>query len=283
MAASELIPNLQLVPVGSVRFHEHPEHRRTLRLMERIEREAVLRNAPVVADMDGGEFLLLDGANRVSAFRELGYSHVPVQVVDYGDERIQLKGWHHLLVNGRALNLGEAFAALEGVQVKSVPQERLTRLLELREVFAVWVDETTACWGLFPETSAAMIGIHERIAVMERVVGAYEGQSKLERIKLADFSQLPEVIRSVEHQLCLFPVLSKNELLQMARENVMIPTGLTRHLIPGRALGLNLELGFMREETSLEQKRQHFQAYVDRLEMEGRIRFYEESVFVMNE
>jgi hypothetical protein len=283
MAAPELMPNLQLVPVERVRFHEHPEHRRTLRLMERIEQEAVLRNTPVVADMDGGDFLLLDGANRVSAFKELGFSHVPVQVVDYGDERIQLKGWHHLLVNGRALNLREAFDALDGVTLRAVPQERLTRLLELHEVFAVWVDETTACWGLFPEAAPGTIEIHERIAVMDRIVAAYEGQSKLERIKLADFSQLPEVIRSVDHQLCLFPVLTKNELLQVAREKVMIPTGLTRHLIPGRALGINLQLGFLEQESSEAEKKRYLQDYVDRLEMEGRIRFYEESVFVMNE
>ena len=118
---------------------------------------------------------------------------------------------------------------------------------------------------------------------MEQVVACYEGQSKLERIKLADFSLLPEVLHQVDYQLCLFPVLAKNELLQLAKENVMIPTGLTRHLIPGRALGLNLDLDFLTELKSAQEKIAHFQRYVDALEMEGRIRFYEESVFVMNE
>ena len=74
-------------------------------------------------------------------------------------------------------------------------------------------------------------------------VWSYEGRSDLERIKLAEFSKLPQVIRTVQHQLCLYPGLAKAELLELARAKVMIPTGVTRHLIPGRALGLNLDLG----------------------------------------
>ena len=55
--------------------------------------------------------------------------------------------------------------------------------------------------------------------MLDRIVSCYEGQSDLERIKLADFSSLPEVIRTVEHQLCLFPVLTKEELMELAQDS----------------------------------------------------------------
>ena len=283
MAASELRPDLRLVPTPAVRFHEHAERRRTVRLMERIRAEAVLRNPPIVADMDDGHYLLLDGANRVSAFLELGYSHIPVQVVDYGARAVQLKGWHHLLLQGASLNLRAAYAALAGVRVQPVPRNQLAQLLELRRVYAVLVEDEDGCWGLFPDPPTPEIEVHQRIRTLEGVVGAYEGQSRLERVKLADYEQLPQVIQSVEHQVCLFPVLHKEELLRLAAEGVMIPTGLTRHIIPGRALGINLELGFLRDDRPDADKQAHFQAFVDQLSMEGRIRFYEESVFIMNE
>lgn len=283
MTPSELMPRLELVPVERVRFHEHPEQRRTQRLLERIEREMTLRNPPIVADMSNGDFLLLDGANRVGAFRHLGFSHVPVQVVDYADPAIQLKGWHHLLVTPRPLGLRETYAAIPGVELKEVPPHRLAGLLDAREVFAVLADETTACWALFPAGGKGVPAIGVRISVLEKVVAGYEGQSRLERIKLAEFSRLPAVIRTVEHQVCLFPVFAKEELLALAAEGVLIPTGLSRHLIPGRALGLNLELAFLRESDSAEAKLHHFQQYVAELEIGGRVRFYEESVFVMNE
>jgi hypothetical protein len=63
----------------------------------------------------------------------------------------------------------------------------------------------------------------------------------------------------------------------------MIPTGLTRHLIPGRALGINLDLAFLAGVNDETTKQSHFKAFVDKLAMEGRIRYYEESVFIMNE
>jgi L-serine kinase (ATP) / ParB family transcriptional regulator, heme-responsive regulator len=283
MAASELKPELRLVRTEHVRFHEHAERRRTLRLLERIRSEAQLRNPPVVAEMEDGQYLLLDGANRVSAFLELGYSHIPVQVVDYGDRAVQLKGWHHLLLDGGTLALRATYAALPDVQVRPVTRAQLPHLLELRQVYAVLVENEQAWWGLFPAQTQPEVEIHQRIRVLEAVVGAYEGQSRLERVKLADYEQLPQVIQGMQHQLCLFPTLRKEELLHLGAERVMIPTGLTRHIIPGRALAINMDLAFILADAPEAEKLAHFQAFVDRLSMEGRIRFYEESVFIMNE
>jgi hypothetical protein len=87
----------------------------------------------------------------------------------------------------------------------------------------------------------------------------------------------------VDHQLVLVPTLSKVELLQLVEDDILIPTGLTRHLIPGRALGLDLDLAFLTDLASADDKMQHFQRIIDDLEMRGRIRFYEESAFIMNE
>ena len=283
MDHSELKPKLDLVATERVRFHEHPQRRRTLRLVEKIRQDAFLRNPPIVAGLGAGDYLLLDGANRVSAMKELGYSHIPAQIVDYGDPAIQLKVWHHALIQGRSLNLLETFRAMPELRVDPVSTGKLGRYLELRRVYAIFVDESADCWGLFPSTGVHSVDSFDRIAVMGRIVASYEGQSDLERIKLADFSALPDVLRSLEHQLCLFPGLTKEELMDLARAKVMIPTGITRHLIPGRALGLNIDLGFLTENTSEEAKQKHFRAHLDQLEMDGRIRFYEESVFVMNE
>jgi hypothetical protein len=119
--------------------------------------------------------------------------------------------------------------------------------------------------------------------ILNGVISAYEGKTRLERIKLADYSNLPEVFRTIDHQLLLFPTLSKVELLKLVHDGVMIPTGITRHLIPGRALALNLDLEFLRRLSSDAEKVAHFQQFVDDLEVRGRIRFYEEPAFLMNE
>ncbi len=283
MSHPETMPLLRLVPSDSILFHERPERRRTERITRRIREDRQLRNPPIVADLKDGQYLLLDGANRVSGMKALNYSHTPVQVVDYGEPSIELKGWHHLLIQGRALNLLESLRAMDQLAVRRVEAVEIERLLDARLLLAIFVDEGAAAWGLYPAQVSSKVDSFTRIAALERIVATYEGQSDLERIKLAEFSNLPEVIRSVEHQLCLFPALYKEELLELARAQVMIPTGITRHLIPGRALGLNLALDFLTALPTDEAKQAHFQDYLDRLEIEGRIRFYEESVFIMNE
>ena len=283
MAASELKPLLELVPTQSIRFHEHPEGNRTERLRKRIERDAQLRNPPIVTGMGDGRYLLLDGANRVSAFLALGYSMMPVQLVDYGDPAVQLKGWHHLLLEGAPLTLREQYEKLPGVRVEAVGKADLDKLLELRQVLCVLVEDAQRWWGLFPDGGSGDLPVRQRVGILEAIVGAYEGQSRLERIKLANYDQLPAVVANVQHRICLFPTLRKEELLQAAGEGLLIPTGLTRHLIPGRALGINLKLDFLTSEGSDDDKKARFSEFVENLAMEGRIRFYEESVFIMNE
>ena len=276
MAETELMPDLRLVSLERSRFHELPENRRTEKLVRRIRSEATLRHPPIVAELDNGDFLLLDGANRISAFRMMELSHAPVQVVHYGDKRIQLKGWHHLLLQGRSLDLHRIYAGLPGVTLRQVQQDALAELLELRQVFAVLVDEAATCWALLPapsERAATPIEIHRRIDVLKQIIAAYEGRSVLERVKLADYSLLPVVL----------PALRKEELVQLVSEDVLIPTGISRHLIPGRALGLNLSLDFLTDSRTEEQKISHFNAFLEELKMQGRVRFYEESVFIMNE
>jgi hypothetical protein len=283
MASTHLGPVLRLVPVPSVRFHEHPERRRTEKLLARLSAEKMLRNPPIVASMSPGEYLLLDGANRVSAFKDLALSHIAVQVVDYGDDQIQLRRWHHLLLEGGALDLRTAYAEIEGITLKPVPQSEVFRRLELREVFAALVDEGQSCWGLFPNRPDDRYDLQLLLRVLEQVVRAYEGRIQLERIKLADPSDIPEVFSGRDHQLVLFPHFSKSELVQLVAQDLRIPTGITRHVIPGRALGLNLELGFLSELSDEQAKIEHFQAYLDQLQLEGRIRFYQESVYILNE
>lgn len=283
MQRSERIPRLVLAPSDSIRFHEHPERKRTLRLMERLRAEARLRNPPIVTSVRPGAYVLLDGANRVSAFRELGYSHVPVQVVDYGDPDVLLKGWHHLLLEGAELDLKRAYGAITGVRLQEIPSAALTELLELRRVFAVLVDESATCWGLTSPQGTGPTDLIGWMQVLDQVVAAYEGKTRLERIKLADYANLPDVFDTMEHQLVLYPALTKVELLQLVEAGAMIPTGISRHFIPGRALGLNLDLAFLTELPNAAAKEKHLQDYVEELEVRGRIRFYEESAFIMNE
>src|SRR5262245_3454352 len=167
MSIARRMPILRLVGGQQVQFHEHPERARTLRLVERLRREKGRSNPPIVAELGSDRYLLLDGANRVSAFQELGHPQIPVQVIDYGDPAVQLKGWHHLLLEGHGLDLKGAYRRIPGVELSQVRTDQLTRLLELRRAYAVLVDATATCWGLFPAAGKTRCEVEEWIRVLE--------------------------------------------------------------------------------------------------------------------
>jgi hypothetical protein len=173
--------------------------------------------------------------------------------------------------------------AIEGIRLERVSQGEILRWLEARSVFAALVDESAQCWGLRPGDPEDRYDLGRLLRVLEEVVGAYEGSTQIERIKLADPADIPEVIQSVDHQLVLFPIFSKAELVQLARRGAYLPTGITRHVIPGRALGLDLSLEFLTALDSDEAKQSHFHGVLDRIQLGGRVRFYQESVFILNE
>jgi hypothetical protein len=75
-------PHLEIIPVANLVEHEWHDDQRTPPLAARIQESGVLRNPPIATPLweDSQRFMLLDGANRVTAFRKLNFPHVVVQV-----------------------------------------------------------------------------------------------------------------------------------------------------------------------------------------------------------
>ena len=69
------LPDLRFVAVEALVPHEQFDARRLEPLVQRLREEGVLRNPPIVAPFAGesDRFLVLDGANRVTAAREVGW------------------------------------------------------------------------------------------------------------------------------------------------------------------------------------------------------------------
>src|SRR5438067_8587497 len=92
------IPDLRLLPAGSLVLHEHADDKRVARLEARLRTDGFLKNPPVVAPIPGtNRYVVLDGANRTTAIARIGCPHVLVQLVDYKSDRVQLQTLHHLI------------------------------------------------------------------------------------------------------------------------------------------------------------------------------------------
>ncbi len=95
------LPDLHILPADALRPHEHHEDRRAAPLAEALRREGILRNPPIVLRLSGHEerYIVLDGANRTTAFQQLGFKYVLAQVVHPGDNQVGVETWNHAVLN----------------------------------------------------------------------------------------------------------------------------------------------------------------------------------------
>ena len=87
------LPKLQILSTESLIPHEWHDDSRTKPLIERLRASGVLRNPPIVTPFDdsSGRFMVMDGANRSSAFKQMGLPHILAQVVQEDDPGVQLQ------------------------------------------------------------------------------------------------------------------------------------------------------------------------------------------------
>src|SRR5436190_8604578 len=118
------LPKLEILPLALMVLHENHDRQRTLPLVDKLRAQGILRDPPVVMPLaDGtGRYMVLDGANRVTALAEMEFPHIVVQVVEHDDPNIRLETWNHVVWG---MDPGELLAKIREVAgLKLRPIER---------------------------------------------------------------------------------------------------------------------------------------------------------------
>jgi len=283
-------PELEIVPVKDIIIHEHFDKTRSPRLARRIEEDGVLKDPPIVARLGGGKYVHLDGANRITVFREedlLNCQHILVQIVDYFDpESVKVSTWCHLTQQDK-----DAFLSrLKSKGIKPLPMDCDAARALISE------GEGALCCLFFRDGDVFGIesegDFESRLRLMNEVVRAYEG--RIERDSLEpEKGEWKRQIRGLfeKHDDCnvivVFPRFTPKQVVQIATrlaagENVVkIPPGVTRHIIlEGRALRINFPLSVLKaEDISLEAKNKMLKEFLRK----KKPRRYEEPTFMYDE
>ena len=80
----------EIVDATRLRGHERTRPELLHRLTEEIRRDGYVKKPLLVAE---GSYVILDGHHRYWALRALGCVRIPVYLVDYASEEIQLTTW----------------------------------------------------------------------------------------------------------------------------------------------------------------------------------------------
>lgn len=258
-----------MLPIRDIRFHEEVDLSRVAALIERLGADRVLRNPPIVARDRERTRLLLDGANRIEALRRMGIPHALVQTESLDDPGLELGRWNHVIRRREADRLERS--PPEGIRVATgaagEPQA-LCRLIrpDGREI---------AFTG--PRTSP------ERAAALRRIGAlAAHSRARVGRIVHAD----PEEVRRTHPEfggLLAYGEVTLEQVREAAAAGELLPSGVTRFLVPRRVLGFDLPLPFLEMSIPLGEKRRRLEALVAERFASGRVRYYAEPVIVFDD
>jgi hypothetical protein len=270
--AGQALPDLRIVARDGVYLHEDADPVRVDRLSLRLRQDGVLRNPPAAAALSGGEFVVLDGANRTSALGRLGLPVLPLQVVDYEDPRVQLDVWRHLIVE--PLDFLTSLEAA-GLHPDAVSPADAARALD---------DRAIAAYLLTGDRALAVPRSPDRrlATILSQVVATYKGRARIYRVPTSDVEALAGAYGSIA-AVVVFPQLAKRDIIEIAGSPAKLPTGITRHLIPGRALRVNIPLEILGRDEDLVAKNRWLAGLVRRRLLDHSVRYYPESAFLFDE
>jgi hypothetical protein len=267
------LPELHMAALDDVVLHEDPDMERVTRLVDRFSADGVLKNPPVVGQSDGNRRIVLDGANRITALRRLGYSHVLVQELELVDPGLQLECWHHAIESIPREDLLSHASGVSGVSLVEGEDPHISHPTVL---------------GLFrfPEAgSVTLVGEQElmgRVRQLHEITRIYHRFSNFDRVS---YSGMEHLVRHYRHftGLLSFRRFTLADLEAITAQDERIPSGVTRILLPKRALRFNLQLELLRAGLSLEEKERWLQQAIKEKVTEKAIRFYREPTFFFDE
>ncbi len=271
-------PVVRVFDASLLVLHEEADRARVQRLVEAFRRDGVLRNPPIVSALPAGtdgRLVVLDGANRVTALREIGSPHIAAQVVDYDAPEISVSAWTHYVV-GAGAPLRERIQASPGIGVApATGLDEATRRLRRGAGLAVLLDADGALVvGPDLDVLAHPRGLRDLIAL-------YGETSRCYRVAGGTLDEL-----GAEYgpgTLVVFRPFGRDDVLRLVTRGERLPAGVTRHVIPGRILRLNIPLVWLQGAEPVSAKQIRLDEFVEERWRAHGVRYYAESIYLFDE
>ena len=272
------LPILQMHSTEALLPHEECDPRRVEMLSQRILKEGVLKNPPVVSQIPGTDrFVVLDGANRTMAFLSLKVPHIVAQVVSYNDPGVKIDTWFHVVAGMDIETFESALKEIAGMQVEVCSLIEARRALETGEAIAYIVREHKIR-KVFP----SRVSEYHDLRILNDIVGAYKGRADIFRASNDEWEKQSPYYPGIT-AVVVFPPYEPDDILSAVKNGYKIPSGVTRHIIPFRAVNINIPLDILNAEGTLASKREWLEDWWMERMAANAIRFYAEPTFSFNE
>jgi hypothetical protein len=139
---------------------------------------------------------------------------------------------------------------------------------------------------LFPDRTVISLGgaedLDERVVQLHSLTKVYHRFANFDRVSYVNLEDLKRNYRNLTALLSFRP-FTLEDLEVLTHWDKRVPSGITRILLPKRALRFNLQLEMLRAGLSLEDKESWLQQTILEKVADKSIRFYREPTFFFDE
>ena len=268
---------LKVLKLTDIKLHEATEDVRRTRVLDRIT-EAKYLNNPIIVGKYDNELILLDGANRYSSIKSLGCKLIIAQIINYKSAKTVLDVWNHLVYNF-TLDTVIDFCKSNKISCQKISYSEGKKILD-KNFHHILVTDTSG-------TETVLINLSKNFKKCLEQLGAIgnlyftkydfdRSESEIKITELRKFTRKKGV-------LFVYPRFQKSHIVKIAKNDLRVPAGITRHLINNRVLHLRYEIKNLKEAGNLEKKNAEFMKELTAKIDDNKVRQYNESVIIFDE
>jgi len=267
---------LRLIKSDEVLLHEECEDNRYKRLIERFNEEKVLYN-PLIVGRYKNKFILIDGANRFEALRQMGCKAILAQLVNYKSSKVSLKSWYHF-VNEMTMDDLKDYLDKTGLSYRkwSASGRIKKGIRKVNQVGVVSKNGEAICIKFSRD-------LNEMLKSLCALNKFYETQFSYLRIDSdTDISNIDELSPD-DGLLFVYPLFKKEHIVKITKLKQKLPAGITRHLIPNRVLHIKLLIDTLITDQNLEHRNNELEKFIQYKIDTKKVRLYKEPILVFDE
>lgn len=246
---------MALVELERLRLHEEPDLRVLLPLLHEIEEDGVLWS-PVIVDRES--MVVLDGTHRVTALRMLGCRYACAYLVDYSRPEIGVDRWFRAIPEPFDAERAQEVAGELGLELIPLEPSGVGNVS-----YPVLRLRNGSHYALAPRLDAERC--YDALRVFERRL-EYMGY----RMDYKTEAEAEEKLTSKAVSALLQPpTVGKEQVVFTARLGRALSCKATRHIIPGRPVGVDVPLTLLRDrELSVEEANLRLAALIEGMRTE---------------
>jgi L-serine kinase (ATP) / ParB family transcriptional regulator, heme-responsive regulator len=268
---------LELLRIKDIKLHETTEFNRLRNIYDRIAGSKHLMN-PVIVGRYNNDLILIDGANRLSTLKEIGCKLAIAQVIDYKNEKIKLKRWHHLVYNLSIPDLIEICKILKLDYLPVGYQKGLKLTKEKSQyILASDINSNLSLLITLPKNFRKLVESLNEFTRYYFIKYVFDRSE--EEIKIGDLRKYTRK----RGTLIEFPLFTKKQIVEIAKNHDRLPAGITRHILENRVLHVKYEIANLMDDKNLDRKKQELNKYLLNKIDSNKVRQYRESVIVFDE